>query len=166
MSIWLADKKSLSFVKIGRFTATLILEHDTKADVTLTKASFEITKGTAEKLTFKANFQETFVSGGSFTEAEIFNNVQGTKTGYKIKEVSNLNPYGYVLFANEKKSLSFVKPGSFTATIVLEHNTKADATITNARFTIAKTAAEKLTFKSRIWRNLCKRRQLYGNRNF
>ena len=143
-----ADKKSLSFVKIGSFTATLVLEHDTKADVTLTKASFEITKGTAEKLTFKANFQETFVSGGSFTETEIFNNVQGSKTGYKIKEIGNLNPYGYVLFANEKKSLSFVKPGTFTATIVLEHNTKADATITNARFTIAKQRAEKLTFKA------------------
>ena len=142
-----ADKKSLSFLKIGSFTATLVLEHDTKVNVTITNASFEITKGAAETLTFKANFQETFVSGGTFTETEIFNNVQGSKTGYKIKEISNLNPYGYVLFGSGQKSLSFVKPGSFTATIVLEHNTKADATITNASFKIIKSAAETLTFK-------------------
>ena len=142
------DKKSLSFVKIGSFTATLVLEHDTKADVTLTKAPFEITKGTAETLTFKANFQETFVSGGRFTETEIFNNVQSSKTGYTIKEIKNINPTGIVNLSSDKKSLSFVKTGSFTATIVLEHNTKADATITNARFTIAKQRAETLTFKA------------------
>ena len=143
-----ANKKSLSFVKIGSFTATLVLEHNTKADATITNASFTIAKAAAENLNFKANFQETFVSGGSFTETEIFNNVQGSKTNYKIKEIKTLNPTGIVNLSSDKKSLSFVKVGNFTATIVLEHNTKADATITKAPFTITKQAAEKLTFKA------------------
>ena len=143
-----ANKKSLSFVKVGSFTATLILEHDTKTDATITNASFTIAKAAAETLTFKAGFKETFVSGGSFTEAEILNNVQGSKTNYRIKEIKTLNPTGIVNLAANKKSLSFVKVGSFTATLILEHDTKADATITNASFTIAKAAAETLTFKA------------------
>ena len=118
-----ANKKSLSFVKVGSFTATLILEHNTKADATITNASFTIAKAAAETLTFKANFQETFVSRGSFTETEIFNNVQGSKANYKIKEIKTLNPTGIVNLAADKKSLSFVKVGNFTATLVLEHDT-------------------------------------------
>ena len=142
-----ANKKSLSFVKVGSFTATVVLEHDTKADATITNASFTIAKAAAETLTFKAGFKETFVSGGSFTEAEIFNNVQGSKTGYTIKEIKNISPTGVVNLAANKKSFVFCKVGSFTATVILEHNTKTDATITNASFTI-KIGAAVLMFKA------------------
>ena len=148
LSIWQRIKKSLSFVKVGSFTATIVLEHNTKQDATITNASFEIIKSASETLTFKAGFKETFVSGGSFTEAEILNNVQGNKTNYRIKELKTLNPTGVVNLAGDKKSLSFVKAGSFTATIVLEHDTKQDATITNASFEIIKSASETLTFKA------------------
>ena len=139
----------ITLKKVGKFTATIVLEHKNHFDITLTNCAFEITdKAPAETLTFKAGFQETFVSNGSFTEAEILNNVQGTKTGYTIKEIKTLNPTGIVNLAANKKSLSFVKVGSFTATLILEHNRKAAVTITNASFTIVKAAAETLTFKA------------------
>ena len=135
----------ITLKKKGNFMATLVLEHKTHFDITLTNCAFEITdKALAENLTFKAGFQETFVSGGSFTEAEILKNVQGKKDNYTIKEIKTLNPTGIVNLAANKKSLSFVKVGSFTATLILEHNTKAAVTITNASFTIAKAAAETL----------------------
>ena len=77
------------------------MERNGYFDVTIPAASFTIAKAAAETLTFKAGFKETFVSGGSFTEAEILNNVQGSKTGYKIKEIKNISPTGIVKFGSE-----------------------------------------------------------------
>ena len=106
---------------------------------------YSFTGGSASALTFTAGFKKSFVSGGKFTETEILNNVHGDKTGYTLKEINNISPTGIVNLSSDKKSLSFIKVGSFTATLVLKHSAKADATI-NGRFTIEKGASQSLGF--------------------
>ncbi len=138
---------SLSMTKAGTFTATLVLAHATKGDATITNAQFEITKLAGETLRFN-KVTEAYSSGGSFSTAEILGGVQGTKAGYTLKSIIGLNPAGVASLRGSKPnfSLSMTKAGTFTATIVLEHATKGDATITNAEFEITKANAERLTF--------------------
>ena len=139
---------SLSFTKVGNFTATLVLEHPSKADVTINNASFEIGKAGGVSLTFN-KLTETFSSGGSFSTNEILAGVQGSgKTNYTLKSIGNLSPSGVASVSGSKPNLSlnFIKAGTFTATLVLEHPTKGDATINNAEFQIDKAGKASLTF--------------------
>ena len=128
---------ALNFTKAGLFTATIVLEHSSKADATITGAQFEISRGSAPSLTFSKR-TKTFTSGGSFSTAEILAGVQGAKTGYTLKSISNLSPSGVASVSGTKPNLAlnFTKSGSFTATIVLEHATKAEVTITGVQFEI------------------------------
>ena len=142
---------SLTFIKAGSFTATIVLEHPTKGDATINNASFEITKAGGASLTFSKR-TKTFISGWSFTTADILAGVQGSgKGGYTLKSIASLTPSGVASVSGTKPNLflTFVKPGSFTATIVLEHPTKADVTINNASFEIGKASGVNLTFSKR-----------------
>ena len=145
--VTLTPAKALNFKNvIGNFTATITLEHPTKRDVVLTGAEFEITKGAAETLTFQ-KVSKAFTSGGKFSTADILAGVQGTKDGYTIKDITTLNPTN-IATVSAAKELDFSgNLGSFTATIILEHPTKYDATITKAEFEVTKRAAETLTFE-------------------
>ena len=140
-------KKALNFKNVvGNFTATITLEHPTKLDVVFTGAQFEITKGAAERLTFQ-KVSKAFASGGKFSTADILGGVRGTKTGYTVKDITTLNPTN-IATVSASKELDFSgNLGSFTSTIILEHPTKDDATITKAEFEVTKGAAEKLTFE-------------------
>ncbi len=128
-----------SYTKATILTLTLVLEHDTKVDVTLTGKVYEIAKTRGETLTFSR--REKSLIGGSFSTSEILAGVGGTKTGYTLKEIRGLNPGGVVTVNGTKPNLSLVmnRAGSFTATLVLEHDIKADATITGAAFKIKTT---------------------------
>ena len=139
---------ALTFIKTGNFTATLVLEHPSKADVTINNASFEIGKAGGVSLTFNKR-TKTFVSGGRFSTNEILAGVQGSgKTNYTLKSIGNLSPSGVASVSGSKPNLSlnFIKAGTFTATLVLEHPTKGDATINNAEFQIDKAGKASLTF--------------------
>ena len=138
---------SLNFIKAGTFTATLVLEHPTKGDATINNAEFQIDKAGKASLTFN-KLTETFASGGSFSTSEILAGVQGSKTGYTLKNITSLNPSGVASVSGSKPNLSlnFIKAGTFTATLVLEHPTKGDATINNAEFQIDKAGKASLTF--------------------
>ena len=140
-------KKALNFKNVvGNFTATITLEHPTKRNVVFTGAEFEITKGAAERLTFQ-KVSKAFTSGGKFSTADILGGVRGTKTGYTIKDITTLNPKN-IATVSASKELDFSgNLGSFTATIILEHPTKDDATITKAEFEVTKGATERLTFE-------------------
>ena len=140
----------LNFTKAGMFTATLVLEHPTKTDVTITAAQFEIGKASAASLTFN-KVTKTFASGGSFSTSEILAGVQGSKTGYTLKSIASLTPSGIASVSGTKPNLAlnFTKAGTFTATLVLEHASKADVTITGAQFEIGKASAPSLTFNKR-----------------
>ena len=138
---------TFTFLKVGAFTATITLEHQQKKDVTITGAQFEITRLPAETLTF-TKLSEDFSSSGSFTASEILNNVQGNKTGYTLKLITNF-PTNVVHLSGTKPnfSLTVLKRGAFTATLILEHQNKGDATITGAQFEIRSLPAESLTFQ-------------------
>lgn len=74
---------------------------------------------------------------GTFTLSEILEGVTGNKTGYKIKNITNLNPNDVAtLSSSPPPSLTMNKIGSFTATLVLEHSEKPEVTITEAQFEI------------------------------
>ena len=93
-------------------------------------------KKPAENLTFQKVYK-AFATSGSFTTAEILAGVQGTKYGYTVKNITNLTPNNLVTFSSSTKTLNFSGGlGSFTATIVLEHSAKEDATITGTEFQI------------------------------
>ncbi len=138
---------SLRMTKIGSFTATIVLEHSTKGDVTITAAEFKISSSAGERLTF-GKLTKVYSSGGRFTTAEILGRVGGTKAGYTLREMRSLNPTGVASVTGTKPnlSLSHAKAGNFTATLVLEHATKGDSTIDNASFEITKASAPKLTW--------------------
>ncbi len=131
--------KITSYNKVGTLTLTLVLAHPIKEDVTLTGLAFEIIKARAETLTF--NKRAKSFSMGSFSTLEILAGVVGTKDGYTLKEIKNLSPSGFARVNGTKPNLSLemIKVGSFTATIILEHPTKADATITGTTFEMKNT---------------------------
>ena len=136
--------KITSYTKAGALTLTIVFEHNTKADATISGAQFEITKTAAERLAFTKQ-AKPFSSGGSFSTAEILAGVRGTKAGYTVKSITNLNPTNLATVSS--KALNFRSSvGSFTAMIVLEHNTKADATISGAQFEITKANAPTLNW--------------------
>ncbi len=138
---------SLTMTKIGSFTATIVLEHSTKGDATITGAEFKISSSAGERLTF-GKLTKVYSIGGRFTTAEILGRVGGTKTGYTLREISSLTPIDVASVTGTKPNLSLTmtKAGNFTATLVLEHATKGDSTIDNASFEITKASAPKLTW--------------------
>ena len=86
--------KALHFKNsVGTFTATIILEHNTKADVTITNCDFEITRANAETLSF-TKITKKFTSGGTIDNAKIMSHITGDKTGYTLKSITALNPTG------------------------------------------------------------------------
>ncbi len=143
--------KITSYTKIGTFTLTLVLVHDTKRDVTLSNAQFEITKGSAESLSWTKQ-TKPFSSSGEITNADLLAGVTGSgKNGYTIKTVT-ISDYGGMTSARVSgsgraaKITSYLKIGTLTLTLVLAHDTKNDVTLRNAQFEIIKGGAESLTW--------------------
>ena len=132
-----APNLSLRFQKTGAFTATLVLEHPSKGDAVITNASFEITQAPSVNLTFN-NISKPFSSGGGFTTAEILQGVQGNKTGYTIKSITNITPTDIVNLSGSKPNfrLHFLKAGICSATLVLEHPGNQEITLTGVQFTM------------------------------
>ena len=122
------DKKSIQFVKAGNFTATLVLGHDAKDEVTVKGAQFEITK---EKAPTNLSFDKlTLADKFKVTAVELLGNLRGTKTGYQLKAVSFVDSsYGTVTGIKPHFVLNLKKPGDFTVNLILEHDTKKDVPI-------------------------------------
>ena len=143
-----SDGKSLDMkTKAGSFTANIVLEHPTKLNSTIINAHFKIEKAPKETLTWKGTIEKKYTDTYSgFGTTEIFDNIDGTKLGYTIKEIQTLTPNIAKLTADKKGILFDDALGDFTATIILEHPTKKDTQINGATFKINKGAAERLTF--------------------
>ncbi len=153
--------KITSYLKIGTLTLTLVLAHDTKDDVTLTGAQFEITKGGAESLTWTKQ-TKAYIRGGEITNADLLAGVTGIgKTGYTLKTVNITNTDGTSATVSGSgraaKITSYNKVGTLTLTLILEHDTKKDVTLTGAKFEIYKifdiTSSGVVTLKSSIDRS-------------
>ena len=148
------NAKITGYTKVGIFTLTVVFEHPYKADKSLS-GDFEITStllpAPTDLIWKGANgLSEKF--DGSFLETQIFNNIDGTKSGYTIKEISNLtaqNPANNATISSDKKSINYTKVGVFTATITLEHSGKAEVILPNSKFQITKSDAP----TDLIWKN-------------
>ncbi len=132
--------KITSYNKVGTLTLTLVLVHDTKDDVTLRNAQFEITKASASRLTWTKQ-TKPFSSGIEITNVELLAGVTGSgKNGYTIKTVTIINTNGTGARVSgsgtSAKITSYNKVGTLTLTIVLQHDTKDDVTITGVQFEI------------------------------
>ncbi len=141
--------KITGYTKAGTFTLTLLLVHDTKADVTLSGAQFEITKTSAARLTWRKQSKPFNI--GEITHAELLVGVQGSKTGYTIKTVNITNNGGMTSArvsgnGTSAKITGYTRVGTFTLTLVLVHDTKKDVTITGAQFEITRGRAARLTW--------------------
>ena len=143
----------ITLTKYGIFTADIVLSKAGHLDATIRGATFERTTNilpAPDDLTF-VTLRKTYSSGGRFTANEILGNINGTKAGYTLKAIQNLSPSGIASIAADKKSIQFIKAGNFTATLVLTHAAKDEATIKGAQFEISKQEAptdlsfEKLT---------------------
>ncbi len=142
--------KIVSYTKAGTLTLSIVFENDTKEDKNITGAEFEITKGSAPLLTWTKQ-TKPFSSGGEITNTNLLAGVTGSsKTGYTIKTVNitNTNGTGARVSGNgtTAKIMSYNKIGTLTLTIVLQHNTKEDVTLRNAKFEITKGSAPLLTW--------------------
>ena len=122
------DEKSIQFIKAGNFTATLVLGHDAKDEVTVKGAQFEITK---EKAPTNLSFDKlTLADKFKVTAVELLGNLRGTKAGYQLKAVSFADSsYGTVTGTRPDFVLNLKKPGDFTVNLTLEHDTKEDVSI-------------------------------------
>ena len=144
--------KITSYTKAGTLTLTLVFEHSTKKDVTLTNKEFQITKATAPTLTWTKQ-EKAFASGGEITNADILAGLTGAdadKQGYAIKSVAITDAAGTGATVDgagtSAKITSYTKGGTLTLTLVFEHSTKADVSITRAQFEITKATAPTLTW--------------------
>ena len=131
---------ALHLKKVGSFTATITMEQSGKADIVIPKAEFEIQKLSAQKLGFNA----LSASKEYLTQADILQEVTGTKAGYTLKTISEIS--GAAMAELSGTGLKIKKAGSFTATLTLAHALYADVTLTGAQFQITKRPAPKLTF--------------------
>ncbi len=142
--------KIVGYRKAGTLTLSITFEHDTKADKTISNAKFEITKGSAPSLSYTKQTKR-FSSGGEITNADLLNGVTGSdKAGYTIKtvEITNVNGTNATVSGSgtSAKIISYNKVGTLTLTIVLEHNSKDDVTLRNAKFEITKASAPSLSY--------------------
>ena len=107
---------SLTILKEGDFTANITLQKAGYFDVVINNAAFKATSDVLSFSTFKT-YKKTL------TKNDIFNQVQGNKTGYTFTRIAvtdnsyaDVNPTTY--------SLTLKKEGTFAVTLTLE---KADA---------------------------------------
>ena len=129
-----ADKKSIVFLKIGKFRADFTLQHAKFKDIKITNADFEISqKLAAEVLTFQkiAKTNQTQI-----TTDEIYKNIQGNKKGYRLKKIVFSDPSDATVTGNAPNFQINLKKkqGIYFATITLENPIKLDAVIQKAAF--------------------------------
>ncbi len=80
--------KIVGYTRAGNLTLTLVFEHATKAQKTLSNATFEIRKmSVPDDLTWRKQ-NKVYSAGGEISNAELLNGLSGTKTGYRIKTVT------------------------------------------------------------------------------
>ncbi len=142
--------KITSYTKAGTLTLTLVLAHDTKKDATIRNAEFEITKDAVPSLSWTKQ-RKPFSSGGEITNADLLAGVTGSgKNGYTIKTVTitSTNGTGARVSGSGRaaKITSYTKVGTLTLTLVLQHTSKPDVTLSNAQFEITKASAPRLTW--------------------
>ena len=120
--VTLTPAKALNFgSRAGAFTATIILQHSTKADVTIANCEFEISKNPAPTDFSFTKITKQYDSGNRFTTNDILGAISGSKTNYTLKSIT-VSPSGIAVVSGTAPNLSLTmtKAGTFTATITLQ----------------------------------------------
>ncbi len=138
--------KIVSYGKPTILTLTLVFEHDTKADKTIRSAAFEITRRVVFVPLSWRRQSKVYSSAGEISHAELLGGVRGTKTGYRLKTVQITGDSGgsgarVSGMGTAAKIVSYGKATILTLTLVLQHATKAEKTLSNAVFEITKMVA-------------------------
>ncbi len=131
--------KIINYSKPTILTLTLVFEHATKAEKTITGAQFELTSGAVSVPLSWSRQSKVYSAAGEISNAELLGGVRGTKTGYRIKSVqitSDSSSSGARVSGSgtATKIVGYGKPTILTLTLVFEHATKAEKTITGAQF--------------------------------
>ena len=145
---------SLPFKKSGKFLATLVFSHPIYPEVTVTDAAFEITKSTAEVLTFTKLSKSC--ANNVFTAADILNNISGNKTGYTLKSIGTITPGGIARVSGVAPNftMTFSNTGTVTNDLILQHDFKQDATITGAEFELNTFDTATLTYNGKTYNTI------------
>ncbi len=135
--------KIVSYSKATILTLTLVFEHDTKADKTITGAQFELTSGVVSVPLSWSRQSKVYSPAGEISNAALLGGVRGTKDGYRIKSVQITNDSGgsgarVSGSGTAAKIVGYGKATILTLTLVLQHATKAEKTLSNAQFEIRK----------------------------
>ena len=122
----------LDLLKVGKFTADVVLEHANYFDVTIKGVEFEVSVPS-----FRFSKLVRHVGGGTkVSTVEILGNISGAKVGgYQLKSITvNDASYARVTGVKPNLGLELLKVGKFTADVVLEHANYFDVTIKDAKF--------------------------------
>ncbi len=135
--------KIVSYSKATILTLTLVFEHDTKTDKTITGAQFELTSVAVSVPLSWSRQSKVYSPAGEISNAELLGGVRGTKDGYRIKSVqitgdSSSSGARVSGSGTAAKIVSYGKATNLTLTLVLQHDTKAEKTLSNAVFEIRK----------------------------
>ena len=128
--------KTLKIKNLGKFSVIIILEKENYEEVELENCEFRVLRP-GPKLTFR-KLQKRY-GNARITEADIFSKISGLKTGFQLKNISNLQDLSGINIAEvQGKTLKIKNLGIFTATLVLESPDYADVEITGCEFEITK----------------------------
>ena len=111
----------LNLRKAGDFTVNLVLEHDTKKDVSISAAI----KLTTTKLSFR-KYTHTVAGGKTITAAKLIANVLGEKSGYAIRSITLKDTrFGSV----SGTTITLKRAGTFNATLTLSKASAPDKSL-------------------------------------
>ena len=135
--------KIVGYTKAGTLTLSIVFEHATKADKTITDAQFEITSGVVSIPLSWSRQSKVYSPAGEISNAELLGGVRGTKDDYRIKSVQITSDSGssgarVSGSGTAAKIIGYGKATILTLTLVLQHATKGEKTLSNAQFEIRK----------------------------
>ena len=153
-----APNLSLTLKKLGRFKADITLSKTDYLDVAITGASFNYISTSLTFSKFKTDKK-------TLTKTEIFNQVQGDKTGYTLTKIAVANASDATV--NADNSLTLKKDGIFTITLTLQKAGIPDKTVNGQIEYRPKPALtfDKLTSAKKTITQAEIERQIKGNKN-
>ena len=128
--------RNITIKTVGKLTATLVLMHPNSADRILRNCEFQIIGLPAPTLTFD-KLTRNLGGGKTFSKAQIWSKIQGTKTGYQLKSITlNDDDFGDVNGTKPDLKIDLKKGGTFKAKIVLKRAGYADAVVYPCEFEV------------------------------
>ena len=143
----------ITILKAGTFTAKIVLEKTGYSDATIAAGVFEISTSATPNFIFN-KLTRNFSDSKTITTAQILKQIPNASgSGYTLKSIA-ISDTSFATVSGTKPNLriTLLKPGTFTARIVLEKKNYNDATLAAGVFEINKGTAPNFTF-NKLTRN-------------